>query len=437
MTYRTTLAALLAATALPVAAAAQDHDHGQHATPAPAPAPAQTDHQHHGEHAMPEDKGAKPNAQIASGTALLPAAEGGQHGGLHAMAGDWMLMAHGYAWGAVTSQGGPRGDDMAFVQSMGMVTASRPLGNAARIELRGMFSLDPLMGKRGYPNLFAAGETANGRALVDRQHPHDLFMELAARVEVDVADGATAFLYGGPVGEPALGPPAFMHRRSARYQTMSPIAHHWFDSTHITYGVVTAGVRTRAFQLEGSVFKGREPDEERWGFDPIKLDSWSLRATFTPSPNWAMQVSHGRLESPEALHGGNDEARTTASVHYARGGLSATLAWSAKNRIPGDTLSAWVAEANWDIDARHSIFGRAELVRNDELFPEHSHPLHDQPFRVARFEGGYAYRIPLADKVTLALGGSVAAYAKPAALDPYYGERPVSGTAFAKLTLGD
>lgn len=432
MTYRTTFAAMLAATALPVAAAAQEHDHH---TPAPAPAPAKADHQHHGAHAAPDAP--PPNAQIASGTALLPAAEGGQHGGLHAMAGDWILMAHGYAWGAVTSQGGPRGDDMAFVQSMGMVTASRPLGDSARIELRGMFSLDPLMGRRGYPNLFAAGETANGRALVDRQHPHDLFMELAARVEVDVAPGATAFLYGGPVGEPALGPPAFMHRRSARYKTMSPIAHHWFDSTHITYGVVTAGVRSRPVQLEASVFKGREPDEERWGFDPIKLDSWSLRATFTPSPNWAVQVSHGRLESPEALHGGNDEARTTASVHYARGGLSATLAWSAKNRIPGDTLSASVAEANWDIDARHSIFGRAELVRNGELFPEHSHKLLDQPFRVARFEGGYAYRIPLADTVTLALGGSVAAYAKPDALDPYYGNSPVSGTAFAKLSLGD
>ncbi|MGV3455548.1 hypothetical protein [Sphingomonas sp.] len=196
MTYPTTFAALLAATALPIAAAAQEHDHHT-----PTPAPAQSDHQHHGDHGAANTP--KPSAQIASGTALLPSAEGGQHGGLHANAGDWMLMAHGYAWGAVTSQGGPRGDDMAFVQSMGMVTASRPLSDSARIELRGMFSLDPLMGKRGYPNLFAAGETANGRALVDRQHPHDLFMELAARVEVDVADGTTAFLYGGPVGEPA------------------------------------------------------------------------------------------------------------------------------------------------------------------------------------------------------------------------------------------
>lgn len=441
MKTQTTFAALIAATALAAPAAAQHNDHGQHqmepvATPTPAPTPAA--HQHdpaaHDGHAAPSPTA---NAVMASGTALLPAASGSQHGGLHAQAGDWMLMAHGYAWGAVTRQGGPRGDTQAFVQSMGMVTASRPVGDAARIELRAMMSLDPLMGKRGYPNLFAGGETANGVALVDRQHPHDLFMELAARVELDIAPGTTAFLYGGPVGEPALGPPAFMHRRSSRYQTLSPIAHHWFDSTHITYGVVTAGIRTRPVQIEASAFKGREPDEERWGFDPIRLDSWSLRATLTPSPNWAVQVSHGRLESPEVLHGNEDEARTTASIHYARGGLSAMLAWSAKQRIPGDTLSAWVAEANWDIDPRHSLFARAETVRNDELFPDHSHPLHDQPFRVARFEGGYAYRIPLGEKLALALGGSVATYAKPAALDPHYGRAPVSATGFAKLSLGD
>ncbi|WP_343519643.1 hypothetical protein [Sphingomonas sp.] len=437
------LAALLAAAPLPVAAA-QQHDHGQHQmpapaptpTPAPSPTPAPHQHDEHGAAKAEAPAESPANAAIASGTALLPAAEGGQHGGLHLMAGDWMIMGHGYLWGVVTDQGGPRGGDMAFVQSMGMVTAARDLGEGARIELRTMFSLEPLMGRRGYPNLFATGETAFGQALVDRQHPHDLFMELAARVEVDVADGATAFLYGGPVGEPALGPPAFMHRRSARYQPMSPIAHHWFDSTHITYGVATAGVRTRALQLEGSLFTGREPDEERWGIDTPKFDSWSVRATLTPSPNWAMQVSHGRLKEPEALHGG-DEARTTASIHYARGGLSAALAFSAKNRIPGDTLTAWLAEANWDIDARHTLFGRAEVTDNSELFPDHAHPLHDRAFRVARFEGGYAYRIPLAKSVNLALGGTVAAYAKPDALDPYYGKSPVSVTGFAKLSLGN
>jgi hypothetical protein len=452
MTIPISLAALAAAVALPVAASAQHQGHmpPQDTTPAPTPAPAPAPHDHHqpsptmampmpepaahggGHHAPAGDA----NATAASGTALLPAADGDGHAGVHLASGDWRVMLHGHLWAAVTDQGGPRGDDMAFVQSMGMVSATRPLGEAARLELRTMFSLEPAMGARGYPNLLASGETAGGVPLVDRQHPHDLFMELAARIEADIAPATTAFLYGGPVGEPALGPAAFMHRRSARYQTMSPIGHHWFDSTHITYGVVTAGIRSRSLQIEASAFRGREPDEERWGIETPRLDSWSARLTLTPSPNWTMQVSHGRIESPETLHGGADERRTTASVHYARDGLSLTAAWAVKQRVPGTALAAWLGEANWDIDTRHSVFARGELVSNDELFPDHAHPLHDQRFRVGRIEGGYAYRIPLARSLGLALGGSVATYALPDALSPYYGSAPVSVTGFAKLTLG-
>src|SRR3546814_16232708 len=91
-------------------------------------------------------------------------------------------------WAAYTDQGGPRGDTQAFVQSMAMLTGDRDLGCGAHLQLRSMLSLDPLMRARGYPNLFATGETAGGIPLVDRQHPHDLFMELAARVDIDTGD---------------------------------------------------------------------------------------------------------------------------------------------------------------------------------------------------------------------------------------------------------
>ena len=405
--------------------------------PAPAPTSAPQDHSMHG---MADEGFSAVGQRIAtavtgSGTALLPAAEGAMHG-LHLATGDWMVMAHGTLNFVYTDQGGRRGDDMAFVESMAMLSASRALGDNARIEFRAMGSLEPALGQRGYPNLFATGETAHGQPLVDRQHPHDLFMELSARVDVDVAPGTSLFLYGGPVAEPALGPSAFMHRRSARYLALSPIGHHWFDSTHITYGVVTAGVRTGLFQLEGSAFKGREPDEERWNLDTPKLDSWSVRATLTPSRNWALQVSHGRMEQPEVTHPGEDERRTTASVQYARGGFSAMLGFAAKDRVPGETLTAWVGEANWDLSKHHSLFGRIENVANDELFPDHADPLHDARFRVTRFEGGYAYRVPLGP-AELALGGSLAAYAKPKALDGAYGKAPVSATLFARLSLGD
>ena len=322
------------------------------------------------------------------------------------------------------------------VTSMAMLMGDRDLGENVHLQLRYMGSLEPAMGRRGYPNLFATGETAGGVGLVDRQHPHDFVMELAAKVDVRIGDDTHLFVYGAPVGEPALGPSAFMHRGSARYQPLSPITHHWFDSTHITYGVVTAGVSAPKLQLEGSAFKGREPDEERWGLDPVRLDSWSVRGTWTPSPHLAMQVSHGRLKEPEALHPGEDENRTTASLHYARDGVTTTLAWSRKDRQPGDVLTAWLAEATWEIAPRHAVFGRVENVRNDELFPDHDDPLHDVAFRVTKAEGGYAYRLPIAGPLGVALGGTVAAYAKPAALDAAYGDAPVSWTLFAKVAVG-
>ncbi|OYW44612.1 MAG: hypothetical protein B7Z08_06000 [Sphingomonadales bacterium 32-68-7] len=370
-----------------------------------------------------------------SGTARLPAKDGGHQGVHFDLGGDWNGMAHGFAWGLYTEQTGPRGDAGAYVLSMAMLSAEKRFG-WGRLQLRSMISADPLMGQRGYAVLFAAGETAGGQPLVDRQHPHDLFMELAARVDVNLSPGTTAFLYGGPVGEPAIGPAAFMHRASARLNPEPPITHHWFDSTHITYGVVTAGVASRLWQLEASAFRGEEPDEERWDIDAPRLDSWSVRATLNPSPNWQMQVSHARLEEPETLHPGEDEARTTASVAYTSGtGFAATAAFAAKNRMPGETLTAWLAEASWDVTERHTLFGRFENVANDELFPDHDDPLHDRTFRVSKLIAGYAYTLPLGP-FGLSLGGTAARFFKPSALDAAYGADPMGYTLFAKLTLG-
>ncbi|WP_254772136.1 hypothetical protein [Sphingomonas sp. NFR04] len=426
----------------PLPALAQE-DHSMHDMGSMPAEPAPQDHAAMG-HTMPGmdmdqpmssmRMGGSDHAAGGSGTALLPQADGPMRGVMLSH-GDWMVMAHGYLWGVYTDQGGPRGTDKAFVESMAMLSASRDWG-ATSLQLRAMGSLEPAMGQRGYPNLFASGETANGQPLVDRQHPHDLFMELSARVDAQVAPDTKLFVYGGPVAEPALGPSAFMHRRSARYFALSPIAHHWFDSSHITYGVVTGGVQAGRLQLEGSWFNGREPDEHRWDVDPIKLDSWSVRASWSPTDNWLAQVSTGHLKSPEVTHQGEDEQRTTASLHYSSGKVSAMVAYAAKHRLPGPVLSAFTAEANWDLAGRHSLFGRVENVANDELFPDHDDPLHDRKFRVTRFEGGYAYRIPLAHQTELALGGSVAAYAKPSVLNAAYGKAPVSYTLFARFALG-
>ncbi len=417
------LAVALSFTCPALAQDAMSHDH--HEMPDRADMPVDP---------APDD--APPVAVPGSGTALAPGNAGGM-GGFHWMSGDWMLMAHGALWGVYSDQGGPRGASKAFTASMAMLEASGPVGDGGvRVQLRTMLSLDPVNGQRGYPLLFATGETAHGEPLVDRQHPHDFVMELAGRIEADLGGGATAFVYGGPVGEPALGPSAFMHRASARFNPEAPISHHWFDSTHITFGVVTAGVRFRAIQIEASAFRGREPDENRWDIETPRLDSWSMRATLTPSPAWTAQLSYGRLEAPEATHPGEDEGRLTASLSHVAGPLAAEIGYSRKRRLPGPTLEAWYGEADYALSDRHHLFGRAELVETDELF-DHDSPLHDVPVRVGKLTAGYAYRLPLGDGASFALGVAGSVYRVPALIRPSYGRSPESLLLFAKLSLGD
>lgn len=464
MLIRYLTSAALIALASP--ALAQEHDqHSQHdqptepapapsPSPEPAPAPGPVDHaamDHAGMDHVAMGHGATDHgaghAGEGSGTARLPANETMRHGAMIDLGGDASLMLHGYVWPVYTSQTGPRGDDKFYAQSMAMATVAVPF-EGGKFTARTMLSLEPMMRHDGYPNLFATGEVAYGEPLIDRQHPHDFVMELTGRLDIDIAEGTTAFLYGGPVGEPALGPSAFMHRASARYNPEAPITHHWFDATHIVYGVVTAGISAPRWQLEASAFRGREPDEFRWNIEEPKLDSWSLRASFAPSPALLLQASYGQIHSPEELHPGSNEHRTTASVHYNDGaGLSAMLAFSNKQPVEdhtapdpaghsGGALTAWLGEVNWDIDQHHTLFGRVENVANGELFPDPASPLHDEVFRVTKLQAGYAYRIPIGP-LNLALGGTVAAFAKPSALDPYYGDNPMGYTVFARFSLGD
>ena len=428
----TRLLAGAAFAAMAVPSLAQDHDHHEHESLPEAVGPVQpVDHSQ-------MDHGTVKNgvSSTGSGTSRLPANEAMGHGAMVALGNDASLMLHGYVWPVYTDQGGPRGDDKLYVQSMAMATASGDFGGG-RWMARTSVSLEPLMRHDGYPNLFATGEVAYGEPLVDRQHPHDLFMELAGRVDLDIGERTSVFIYGGPVAEPALGPSGFMHRASARYNPEAPITHHWFDSTHITYGVVTAGVSAPRWQLEASAFRGREPDEFRWNIEKPKLDSWSARASFAPSDSWLIQASYGQIDEPEAQHVGEDEHRTTISAHYNNGaGLAAMAAFSAKNRVPGDTLTAWLGEVNWDVSNRHTLFGRVENVKNEEFFPDHGHALHDQPFRITKLQAGYAYRLPLGP-VKVAVGGTGAIHINSAALVPYYSERPVSYTVFARFSLGE
>ena len=301
-----------------------------------------------------------------------------------------------------------------------------------------MVSLDPLMGRDGYPLLLQTGETADGKThLIDRQHPHDFLMELAGIYSTSIAENTSAFLYLGYPGEPALGPPAFMHRFSAISNPEAPIGHHWLDATHITYGVITAGLVRGVWKLEGSVFNGREPDQYRWGWDPLRLNSASARISWNPDENWSFQTSYGYIKSPEQLEPDIDQHRVTASAIYNRklehGNWQTTFAWG-ENIFPGGpTLDAFLFESalGW---YGHTVFARAENDAKNELFPT-GHPLDGQIFRVSKFTLGYVYDIPVAEHLSLGLGALGSLYALPSALEPAYGSSPASFTLFTRLKL--
>lgn len=374
-----------------------------------------------------------------SGTAWIP--ETTPMEGWHWMEGEWSLMAHGYANFVYDHQGGRRGDDKAFSESMGMLMASRPLGPGT-LGLRTMFSLDPLMGKNGYPLLLQTGETADGAShLIDRQHPHDLFMELAGTYSLPVTDDASVFVYGGLPGEPALGPSTFMHRFSGVDNPEAPITHHWLDSTHITWGVVTLGGVWQNWKLETSAFHGREPDEHRYDFETGTLDSASARLSWNPTPNWALQVSHGYIESPEQLEPDANVHRTTASAsyHLPFGEHNAhqwqtTLAWGLNQDNEGHDENAWLLESSVKLEDRHTFFARVEYAKKHELFDDTS-PLAGEGFTVGKYSLGFVEDVWKKNHVALGIGGVGSLYDLPGEIKPAYGDTPFSYMIFTRVKL--
>src|SRR5690554_2350712 len=224
-----------------------------------------------------------------------------------------------------------------------MAIGQTQVGQRGLFRFSAMMSLDPLtVGGAGYPLLFQSGETWKGKPLVDHQHPHDLFSELSVAYTHMFSQDADMFVYLGYPGEPAFGPVAFMHRPSTLANPDAPIGHHWQDATHITFGVGTLGFRFKNFKLDGSIFTGTEPNEERYGFDTPKFNSYSARLSYNPSPSWALQVSQAWIKDAHATGPREDVNRTTASVtHSVRFNesisfLNTTAVWGYNNTIRGD-----------------------------------------------------------------------------------------------------
>lgn len=439
------IAATLLAMAAAYPAAAQQHDHGhvEQAEPAaPEHSPGHLGDHHEGhdqhvDHAASDTSplGPYPMARDASGTAWQPDAS--SHGGVHGSAGQWSLMGHLLLNGVYDWQDGPRGDDKAFIAGMIMGSARRDFANGGTLNLRAMLSPDPFMGASGYPLLFAQGETANGvDPLVDRQHPHDLFMELSASYAHQLGPRTSVFVYGGLPGEPAFGPPAFMHRMAAMDSPEAPISHHWFDSTHITFGVVTTGVVHDDWKLEASRFRGREPDEDRYDIESGALDSTAVRLSWNPSAHWSLQASWADIASPEALEPDEDETRWSVSALTTRplglhGWWAATLAFANKERSDGVSLDAWLVEAAAHPNDRWTVFARAEAVETDELVG-HGAAAED----VARLSLGTIRDWRLNEHAVFGVGALVQTHLAPDGLEAEYDGDPEGAMAFVRLKVG-
>jgi hypothetical protein len=368
----------------------------------------------------------------ASGTSFNPASS--PMAMLHKSFGHWQFSLHGAAFIGDIQETGPRAGAKLASVNWAMVQAGRALAGGT-FTVRSMLSLEPatITGER-YPELFQTGETAYGKPIVDGQHPHNLFMEIALQYRHPLGESTSFSLYAAPVGDPALGPVAFPHRVSASELPQAPLAHHLEDSTHIAYDVVTAGLTHGIFGLEASGFHGAEPGENRWTIGYGAIDSWSTRLTVTPSANWTAQASVGRLDHPEALEPG-DIVRSTASITYNRplphGNWASSLIWGRNHETATQrNLNALTAESVYNFRVRNFLTGRFELVDKDELLAGAG-----PTYRIGAYTLGYTRDLPLSRLFETGLGANFTLYSLPAALQPDYGARPAAFWLFLRVRL--
>jgi hypothetical protein len=412
----------------------------------------------------------------------------------------WRLMLHGNAFVVNTQQqaSSPRNRDAFFSTNWIMPMAQHALGARGQLTIRAMFSLEPAtISNRNFPELFQQGETAHGAPIIDGQHPHDLFMELAALYDLKLSPNALLSFYAAPVGDPAIGPTAYPHRQSASEDPIAVLGHHQEDSTHIAFNVLTGSFTYRWARVELSGFHGGEPSEQRWQFEPSSnghaIDSVATRLTISPSADWSGQYSIAHITSPEALYPDEDQQRQTASMMYHHtfrtkqmppmkmnsmadmpgmdrsmdmsGGkphtqaagpapemqmmtpeptldLATTLVWGRTRSLADNSKeNSYLAEALLRFASRNYAWTRIENAgRSNELGLTPGAPLPtafvESPIgHVAAFTFGYDRDFALGLHILAAPGLQFTAYRTPSALRSIYGTTPTAEQFFIRFRV--
>lgn len=382
-----------------------------------------------------------PMNRNGSGTGWLPDASPMYGYMLHSK--KWMYMIHGNIFIRYNNQDvgnkGSRGDSKIDAPNWFMAMGQRRVGMKGLFHFNAMISLDPIFGGDGYPLLFQTGETYNGKPLVDRQHPHDLFSELSVAYTQSFTKDFDAFVYFGYPGEPALGPVAFMHRPSSLNIPDATLGHHWQDATHITFGVATLGFRYKIFKLDGSLFTGREPNEDRYDFDKPRFDSYSYRLTVNPGKTLSIQVSKAFIKSPESINPDEDINRTTASINHSmplvgeNHYLTSAIIWGYNDSGEDHKENSFTLESNLQLD-RLAISGRYESVEKsaEELLLDQF--IESKSFNINAITLGINYTILRKCKTNFALGAQSTLYLAESSLDPIYGENPMSVEVYLRVS---
>jgi hypothetical protein len=365
--------------------------------------------------------------------------------------GGWSLMATGSAFLLYDRQSTPRGDTQFGWTDWEMLMADRPVA-AGRLQLRAMTSVEALsLGAHGYPLLLQTGGTDGNSVLHDRQHAQSLPMELAVAHEQPMGAILTS-LYAGAVGEPALGPAAYMHRASAQHDPLAPIGHHWQDATHQSFGVATAGVSAHGVKLEGSAFNAREPGDDRLSFyyRGARLDSYAGRLSWSTTPQlsvsawWGYLVADDRLDPISPMHR-YGVSLTNERVGVAGGAWATTLVWGMNvhhhegvshalahgdpNASPHHHASSLLAETDLGLGTRDAVFGRIERVmKSGEDLGFLGGDL-TQLYDVRSVAAGYAHEMLAFGAGALGIGARGAIDLLPETLRQTYGTRTPVGAA--------
>ncbi len=371
-----------------------------------------------------------PMNREGSGTSWLP--DSSPIYGHMFMFGDDMLMFHGAIFPRYTNVSSDRGDDRVDSPNWIMAMYSHPFSDATQLGLRAMMSLDPLTeGGRGYPLLLQSGESWHDQPLHDRQHPHDLFDELSFSLSQKFNGDVSGYVYFGYPGEPALGPPTFMHRPSGMDDPDAPIGHHWQDSTHVTFGVATAGMQWNTVKVEGSIFTGREPDEDRYDFDRPRFDSFSGRISWNPTSDIALQISHAYIKSPEALEPDLKRHRTTASLIYNKrlgpdSNWATSLVWGQNDDTHEDKTESVLLESDYQRE-RNTFYGRWEWVEKSGQELVLAPVDQAEIVSINALSVGYVRDLSHGNNINVGLGGQFTVDLWPGELDRYYGGGPGYG----------